>query len=342
VPAFKVCGDETVQRFDQPGSTGEEVTVAESIVDTAATSSEEVAPNRIIGQSNPYSPPARFVFYHADHLGSPRVILNDTGQVVALHHYLPFGDERPAGTDPTLNTKAFTGHERDTETGLDYMMARYYSSSLGRFMAVDPGDDTHPEDPQSWNKYSYVRNNPIGMRDPDGRIAGVDDAAEVMAVYTAGAAVVGAVVGFWNAPSSGDPKQTNGQALMSTAAAALQAMGNSTNLLGNNSSDAGAKGETPPGGHSEAQEPEKGSEKTGGKPNSPDQDAVIQMAKEGKATGGITASEAENLKGFAKEAGVKTEGPHSHSKRPAPTSKAKHMHVGPVNHIPVKPDTPKP
>jgi hypothetical protein len=32
------------------------------------------------------------------------------------------------------------------------MMARYYSSSLGRFMAVDPGDDTDAENPQSWNK----------------------------------------------------------------------------------------------------------------------------------------------------------------------------------------------
>jgi len=38
--------------------------------------------------------------------------------------------------------------------GLDYMLARYYSSSLGRFMEVEPGDDTRVENPQSWNKYS--------------------------------------------------------------------------------------------------------------------------------------------------------------------------------------------
>jgi uncharacterized protein RhaS with RHS repeats len=48
------------------------------------------------------------------------------------------------------------------------MMARYYSSSLGRFMAVDPGDDTSLADPQSWNKYSYVRNNPVNGSDPTG------------------------------------------------------------------------------------------------------------------------------------------------------------------------------
>ncbi|MGH9895547.1 MAG: RHS repeat-associated core domain-containing protein, partial [bacterium] len=61
-----------------------------------------------------------------------------------------------------------TGHERDRESGLDYMVARYYSSSLGRFMAVDPGDDTEAEDPQSWNRYAYVGNNPLAYADPDG------------------------------------------------------------------------------------------------------------------------------------------------------------------------------
>jgi len=35
-------------------------------------------------------------------------------------------------------------------------------------MAVDPGDDTDPEDPQSWNKYAYVRNNPLRYIDPSG------------------------------------------------------------------------------------------------------------------------------------------------------------------------------
>src|SRR5438093_1054877 len=48
------------------------------------------------------------------------------------------------------------------------MVARYYEAPLGRFLAVDPGDDTDPEDPQSWNKYAYVRNNPILKNDPTG------------------------------------------------------------------------------------------------------------------------------------------------------------------------------
>jgi prolyl-tRNA synthetase len=48
------------------------------------------------------------------------------------------------------------------------MFARYYSSGLARFLAVDPGNDTELGDPQSWNKYAYVRNNPIKFLDPNG------------------------------------------------------------------------------------------------------------------------------------------------------------------------------
>jgi hypothetical protein len=49
------------------------------------------------------------------------------------------------------------------------MLSRYYSAGLSRFLSVDPGKDIDLEDPQSWNKYSYVRNNPLRRNDPDGR-----------------------------------------------------------------------------------------------------------------------------------------------------------------------------
>ena len=124
-----------------------------------------------LGQSPP-NPPQRFVFYHLDHLGSPRLILDETGATVSTHHYLAFGEElpAPASPDPTMNRKAFTGHERDSESGLDYMLARYYSSSLSRFMSVDPSKKSiNPVDPQSWNRYTYGANNPIRYTDPDGK-----------------------------------------------------------------------------------------------------------------------------------------------------------------------------
>jgi len=61
-----------------------------------------------------------------------------------------------------------TGKERDSESGPDYFGARYYGSALGRFTSPDDGSDQHPENPQSWNLYSYVRNNPLSDIDPDG------------------------------------------------------------------------------------------------------------------------------------------------------------------------------
>jgi RHS repeat-associated protein len=63
----------------------------------------------------------------------------------------------------------FTGKERDSESGLDNFEARYYGSSLGRFMSPDP-DNTGADllAPQSWNAYSYVLNNPLNAIDPTG------------------------------------------------------------------------------------------------------------------------------------------------------------------------------
>lgn len=63
-----------------------------------------------------------------------------------------------------------SGKELDAETGLDYFGARYYSGAQGRFTSADePFADQDPADPQSWNLYSYVGNNPLSFVDDDGR-----------------------------------------------------------------------------------------------------------------------------------------------------------------------------
>ena len=64
----------------------------------------------------------------------------------------------------------YTGKERDQESGLDYFGARYYGSSMGRFMSPDPSQlhFADPTNPQSLNLYAYVVNNPLGYIDPDG------------------------------------------------------------------------------------------------------------------------------------------------------------------------------
>ncbi len=63
----------------------------------------------------------------------------------------------------------YTGAERDDETGLDFMQARYYGSSMGRFTSPDPllsSGELH--DPQTWNRYAYALNNPLLYTDPLG------------------------------------------------------------------------------------------------------------------------------------------------------------------------------
>jgi RHS repeat-associated protein len=124
-----------------------------------------------------------------DQLGTPRMIVDQTGALsgISRHDYLPFGEELFGGPPnqpgaggrlPTQGYNAgdsirqkFTQKERDIETGLDYFGARYYSSMQGRFTSPDDfAYDTHAADPQSWNLYSYVRNNPLRYVDPDGHI----------------------------------------------------------------------------------------------------------------------------------------------------------------------------
>jgi RHS repeat-associated protein len=118
----------------------------------------------------------------ADHLGTPRMIIDQTGDLANMtrHDYLPFGEElfAPTGGRTTAAGYAgdgvrqqFTSKERDVAIGLDYFKARYYSSVEGRFTSIDPLDASgFPVNPQSWNRYSYVLNDPIRLTDPDGEI----------------------------------------------------------------------------------------------------------------------------------------------------------------------------
>ncbi|HEU0124238.1 MAG TPA: RHS repeat-associated core domain-containing protein, partial [Bryobacteraceae bacterium] len=118
----------------------------------------------------------------ADHLGSTRVVMDGTGGVTARCDYAPFGETIDASVaygnrnvipeygcgEPGVGQK-FTGKERDAETGLDYFGARYMASAMGRFTSPNP--KMFPDavyDPQSWNKYGYVRNNPLRLVDPNG------------------------------------------------------------------------------------------------------------------------------------------------------------------------------
>ncbi len=75
-------------------------------------------------------------------------------------------------TDLAVCAPRYTGKERDTESGLDYFGARYYGSTMGRFMSPDPiklTDERLLNPANTLNLYSYTANNPLKYVDPDGK-----------------------------------------------------------------------------------------------------------------------------------------------------------------------------
>jgi RHS repeat-associated protein len=109
----------------------------------------------------------KITYYHFDALGSPVAATDDQGNIVWRKKYTPYGEETKTPSTPA-ESRSFTGHVRDAETGLIYAGARYIDPVIGRFMATDPVSFTETN-PYSFNRYSYANNNPYKFWDPDGR-----------------------------------------------------------------------------------------------------------------------------------------------------------------------------
>jgi len=105
-------------------------------------------------------------YYHQDHLGSSSVITDESGAVVQILEYSPFG-EVSRNTGEYSTDKRFTGKIYDESSALYYYGARYYDPELGRFITADP-TVSRPFDPQDLNRYAYCRNNPVNYVDPSG------------------------------------------------------------------------------------------------------------------------------------------------------------------------------
>jgi len=142
---------------------------------------------KLAAEYGPASASAGTGYFTLDHVGSTRLETDAAGQPVKCSDYLPFGEEIPVGNGGRSSCFAagdnkikFAGKERDTATGLDFSMARYYSGSQGRFTSVDPLNipalqKSAPKqfaailsNPQNWNGYAYAHNNPLKKVDPDG------------------------------------------------------------------------------------------------------------------------------------------------------------------------------
>ena len=114
-------------------------------------------------------------YFHRDQLGSTAIITNEAGVVVERLAYEAFGRRRTAeghnGGELNLMSaqtdRGYTNHEHLDEIGLIHMNGRLYDPVIGRFLTADPHIQA-PDNLQSYNRYSYVWNNPLNATDPTG------------------------------------------------------------------------------------------------------------------------------------------------------------------------------
>jgi len=118
-------------------------------------------------------------FVLKDVLGSTDVVLNREGQVVEEGNFDAWGKRREAANWATttlpsvttllrgITTHGFTGHEMVDDIGIIHMNGRIYDSLYARFLQADPFVQS-PTNLQSFNRYSYVMNNPVNLTDPSG------------------------------------------------------------------------------------------------------------------------------------------------------------------------------
>lgn len=118
----------------------------------------------------------KYVF--SDLQGSTRVVTDQNGQPLERRDYTPFGDAVGTGVGQRTSTQKYgenvgprlryAGLEGDV-SGLDHAMWRRYDRSSGRWVGVDPDNDSlSPDNPQTFNRYAYVGNDPVNFVDPTG------------------------------------------------------------------------------------------------------------------------------------------------------------------------------
>jgi RHS repeat-associated protein len=112
---------------------------------------------------------------HGDALGSTVAVTDGSGQLKAHYLYDAWGKQSQimtgfVGTNPiapAASRRAYTGHENVEGLDIIHMNGRIYDATLARFMQADPFVQA-PTNTQSYNRYSYVLNNPLSYTDPSG------------------------------------------------------------------------------------------------------------------------------------------------------------------------------
>ncbi len=104
-----------------------------------------------------------YYFYHNDHLGTPQKLTAINGAVVWSAKYEAFGKASIDPSSTITNPLRFPGQYYDVETGFYYNFYRYYDIGISRYLRQDPFRSKSKD-----NLFAYVKNNPIGIRDPLG------------------------------------------------------------------------------------------------------------------------------------------------------------------------------
>jgi RHS repeat-associated protein len=113
-------------------------------------------------------------YRHSDWLGTSRLASSASRTLYSSSAYAPFGEQyKTSGTADA----SFTGQNSDTVSSLYDFQFRESSPSQGRWISPDPAGilAVDPTNPQSWNRYTYVNNNPLALVDPLGLCDETDD-----------------------------------------------------------------------------------------------------------------------------------------------------------------------
>jgi RHS repeat-associated protein len=106
--------------------------------------------------------------YHLNGHGDVVALTDNNGNVVAEYEYDAWGNIlSQTGSLASENPYRYAGYRYDEETGLYYLMARYYDANIGRFITRDTFHGFE-SDPLSLNQYVYSNNNPVNFTDPSG------------------------------------------------------------------------------------------------------------------------------------------------------------------------------
>jgi RHS repeat-associated protein len=169
-------------------------------------------------------------YYHPDNLGSTAIQSDKSGNLIQSFTYSAFGQSRYT-LDANLfkPSRRYTGQVLDEGTGLYYYNFRYYIPELARFAE---GDDIIPDlaNPQSYNRYSYVMNNPLRFTDPTGHAGweqALNDFADAMMAASPQTAAIekGAVGVARTAPKAARALEYSAVAVAKGSAAAVKETG---------------------------------------------------------------------------------------------------------------------